>query len=46
MKTTRRIERDGKLLVIKDARAQEVRREVETWLHKINQTRRETEKEK
>jgi flavodoxin len=29
------IERDGKLLVIKDARAKEIEREVERWLEKI-----------
>lgn len=29
------IERDGQYLVIKDARAEEVRKEVESWLRKI-----------
>jgi hypothetical protein len=33
--TTGGIERDGKLLVIKDERAVEVESEVKKWLHKI-----------
>ena len=33
------IERDGRLLVIKGARAQEVRREVDRWLRKIKMIR-------
>lgn len=33
------IERDGKVLVIKEARAEEARKEVETWLRKIRMLR-------